>query len=60
TRLNLPAWLGVGDALAKVASTPEGKAELRNMYEQWPFFETNIDLFEMIAAKSDVRIAGAY
>nr|AIT70056.1 phosphoenolpyruvate carboxylase [Scytosiphon lomentaria] len=60
TRLNLPAWLGVGDALAKVASTPEGKADLRSMYEQWPFFETNIDLFEMIAAKSDVRIAEHY
>lgn len=42
TRLNLPAWLGVGDALAEVASTAEGKADLRGMYEDWPFFATNI------------------
>nr|UGS86301.1 phosphoenolpyruvate carboxylase [Saccharina japonica] len=60
TRLNLPAWLGVGDALADVASTAEGKADLRGMYEDWPFFATNIDLFEMIVAKSDPRIAEHY
>eukprot|EP00903_Cladosiphon_okamuranus_P012924 g12067.t1 len=60
TRLNLPAWLGVGDALATVASTEKGKADLRDMYDNWRFFATNIDLFEMIAAKSDVGIAGHY
>lgn len=42
TRLNLPAWLGVGDALSEVGSTAEGKGVLRRMYEQWPFFATNI------------------
>ncbi|CAN0359461.1 unnamed protein product [Ascophyllum nodosum] len=60
TRLNLPAWLGVGDALSTVASTEEGKATLRSMYDQWPFFATNIDLFETILAKSDVGIAELY
>ncbi|CAB1120385.1 unnamed protein product [Ectocarpus sp. CCAP 1310/34] len=60
TRLNLPAWLGVGDALAAVASTSEGVENLSTMYATWPFFKTNIDLFEMIIAKSDARIAEHY
>lgn len=42
TRLNLPAWLGVGDALAAVASTKEGVENLSTMYATWPFFKTNI------------------
>ncbi|CAM9448933.1 unnamed protein product [Pylaiella littoralis] len=60
TRLNLPAWLGVGDALSTVGSTSEGKSDLSEMYNEWPFFATNIDLFEMIIAKSDVGIAEHY
>ncbi|CAM9598994.1 unnamed protein product [Ectocarpus sp. 12 AP-2014] len=60
TRLNLPAWLGVGDALAAVGSTKEGVENLSTMYATWPFFKTNIDLFEMIIAKSDTRIAEHY
>nr|AIT70053.1 phosphoenolpyruvate carboxylase [Sargassum henslowianum]AIT70055.1 phosphoenolpyruvate carboxylase [Sargassum vachellianum] len=60
TRLNLPAWLGVADALSELASTDDGKATLRSMYDEWPFFATNIDLFETILAKSDVEIAEHY
>lgn len=28
--------------MSKVGSTEQGKADLREMYESWPFFATNI------------------
>ncbi|KAF8073001.1 Ppc2 [Scenedesmus sp. PABB004] len=59
TRLILPSWLGVGDALNQLIK--EGKkAELQKMYEEWPFFAATVDLIEMILAKADMRIAGLY
>jgi phosphoenolpyruvate carboxylase len=30
------------------------------MYEQWPFFQSTLDLIEMVLAKADARIAGEY
>jgi phosphoenolpyruvate carboxylase len=50
-RLLLPSWLGVDDALALY----DGE-----MYEQWPFFRSTIDLIEMVLAKSEERIAAYY
>ena len=39
----------------------EGGLELlREMYEEWPFFRSTIDLVELILAKSDGRISKAY
>lgn len=55
TRLNLPAWLGVGDALTK--TDPK---VLREMYTKWPWFQTVIDLLEMILVKSERTIAENY
>lgn len=59
TRLILPAWLGVGEALAEA---PDGRAraELREMYAGWPFFRATLDLIEMVLAKADARIAAHY
>jgi phosphoenolpyruvate carboxylase len=57
TRLMLPAWLGVEDALE--ASDGDG-AMLRAMYERWPFFRSTLDLIEMVMAKADARIAAEY
>ncbi|KAL4853378.1 Phosphoenolpyruvate carboxylase 2 [Chlorella vulgaris] len=59
TRLILPAWLGVGEALQ--AATSSGKREvLRDMYEHWPFFQSVVDLIEMVMSKADMRIAALY
>ncbi|KAJ9505432.1 hypothetical protein QJQ45_009474, partial [Haematococcus lacustris] len=59
TRLILPSWLGIGDALFKAIE--EGHLpELQAMYREWPFFAATIDLIEMILAKSDARIAALY
>ena len=58
TRLNLPTWLGVGEALEEeYAKNPK---ILLEMYKEWPWFQTVLDLVEMILAKSEERIARNY
>jgi phosphoenolpyruvate carboxylase len=59
TRLMLPSWLGVGEALED-ARTNGGAAELSEMYAGWPFFRATLDLIEMVLAKADARIAAHY
>ncbi|KAI7840424.1 hypothetical protein COHA_005854 [Chlorella ohadii] len=59
TRLILPAWLGVADALLAAASSGK-RPMLREMYEHWPFFQSLIDLIEMVMSKADMRIAALY
>ncbi|KAK7235215.1 phosphoenolpyruvate carboxylase [Aureococcus anophagefferens] len=55
TRLGLPAWLGIGDGFAAADG-----AELRAMYEEWPWFKTNVDLIETLLAKLEPEIAKHY
>lgn len=59
TRLVLPAWLGVGEALMAAASSGK-RGVLRDMYEHWPFFQSLVDLIEMVMSKADMRIAALY
>jgi phosphoenolpyruvate carboxylase len=59
TRLMLPSWLGVGEAL-EAAQNQGAAAELSAMYEGWPFFRSTLDLIEMVLAKADGRIAAHY
>jgi phosphoenolpyruvate carboxylase len=33
---------------------------VRQMYRQWPFFQSTVDLVEMVLAKADIRIAALY
>lgn len=59
TRLLLPTWLGTGEAL--VAAFERGDREaVRELYRDWPFFRSTVDLIAMVLAKTDVRIAGEY
>lgn len=59
TRLHLPAWLGVDSAL-KEAIENGRMHKLNEMYRDWPFFRTTLDLIEMVLAKSDSSIAAFY
>ena len=72
-RLMVPAWLGADEALAKVTltsptanngnkeATGENKTQLlQEMYQQWPFFSSYIDMLDMIVGKTDVDIAAYY
>jgi phosphoenolpyruvate carboxylase len=48
----LPAWLGIGTAIADLtAQDPTALATLRAMYKDWPFFTSTIDLAEMVMSK---------
>lgn len=59
TRLVLPAWLGVGAALS--AAIADGHLPLlKEMYASWPFFQSTLDLIEMLLTKGDTRIAALY
>ncbi|KAM7276353.1 hypothetical protein ACFE04_018219 [Oxalis oulophora] len=59
TRFVLPAWLGVGAGLKGVCE--KGHTEdLQAMYKEWPFFQSTVDLIEMVLAKADVSIAKRY
>jgi len=60
TRLMLPAWLGVGAALDREMQDQEGRDELQEMVEQWPFFRSTFDLIEMVLAKALPDIAARY
>jgi phosphoenolpyruvate carboxylase len=59
TRLLLGSWLGLEDAFAKALERGERDA-LREMYREWNFFRSAVDLFEMVLAKADARIAAEY
>jgi phosphoenolpyruvate carboxylase len=47
TRLLLPAWFGVGEALEMAVKEGLGE-ELKQMYAEWPFFQSTVDLVEMV------------
>jgi phosphoenolpyruvate carboxylase len=59
TRLMLGAWLGVEDAIDKAIARGE-RDRLRDMYREWPYFQSSIGLIEMVLAKADGRIAAEY
>lgn len=57
-RFTLPAWFGLGSALAAVRPEEEGK--IGEMLEHWPFFSAFISNVEMGFAKTEPQIAAAY
>ncbi len=59
TRLLLGSWLGFEDAFAQAFARGEGD-RLRTMYRDWTYFRSAVDLFEMVLAKADARIAAEY
>ncbi|XP_022881907.1 phosphoenolpyruvate carboxylase 4-like isoform X1 [Olea europaea var. sylvestris] len=59
TRFVLPAWLGVGAGLKGVCE--KGYTEdLHEMYKEWPFFQSTVDLIEMVLGKADIHVAKHY
>lgn len=59
SRIVLPAWLGLGTALA-AARERHGLDVLQEMVADWPFFASLIANAEMACAKADTRIATLY
>lgn len=59
TRLLLPAWLGVGEALTAALEAGR-KRQLQAMFRDWPFFRAFLDMVEMVLAKGDPDVAAQY
>ncbi|MCA4815094.1 MULTISPECIES: phosphoenolpyruvate carboxylase [Acinetobacter] len=58
-RLMLPAWLGTGAAINQTLDQGQ-KATLDEMLSDWPYFQTLIDMLEMVLSKADSNIALYY
>jgi phosphoenolpyruvate carboxylase len=58
-RLMLPAWLGAAAAFAETENAG-ALDELAAMYRGWPFFQSTIDLIEMVLAKVSPAIQAQY
>lgn len=60
TRVLLPAWLGLGTALKTVLEDENQRELLPRMLHEWPFFQSTMELMEMVLSKTDMRIAQQY
>lgn len=55
SRIMLPGWYGLGTALAS-----SDIQILKEMYEKWAFFRTQLSNVDMLLAKTDMKIAKEY
>ena len=58
-RLMLPAWLGSAEAL-KHSSKGKFKKILVEMERDWPFFNSTMDILDMVISKADPEISKIY
>lgn len=60
-RQTIPAWFGIGTALAEWRGSDQERLEaLRRMYREWPFFHGLLSNTQMSLFKSDMGIAAEY
>lgn len=57
-RMNLPGWLGTGNALDYARNNC--KDVLEDMLQNWSFFSAFVDLLEMVLGKADLEICSYY
>ena len=62
SRYIISAWYGIGYALDHFIQQrgEEGLGELREMYQEWPFFKSLINNAQVSLAKTDLYIARIY
>tara|TARA_A100001234_G_C12548052_1_gene351893 strand:- start:174 stop:905 length:732 start_codon:yes stop_codon:yes gene_type:complete len=58
-RLMLPAWLGTAEAL-KYSSQKKTRSVLIDMEKNWPFFNSTMDILDMVISKVDPEISKVY
>ncbi len=58
-RLMLPAWLGSAEAL-RYAYIKKFRRTLIDMEKNWPFFNSMLDILDMVIAKADPDISKIY
>ena len=59
TRLLLGSWLGLEEAFSRAFERGDTDC-VRGMYRNWTYFRSAVDLFEMVLAKAEARIAAEY
>jgi phosphoenolpyruvate carboxylase len=60
-RHTLPAWYGIGSALASYTERGDNRLEkLREMYRDWPFFRNLLSNTQLSLAKAEMDIAREY
>jgi len=59
-RQTLPAWFGLGSALAAYGTNEDRLKVLRKLYKEWPFFRALMNNTQMALFKSHMRIAEEY
>jgi len=58
-RLMLPAWLGTDTAFSEKLTGKE-RHVMHEMVEEWPFFQTQVNMLEMVLSKADTEISELY
>lgn len=58
-RLMLPAWLGSAEAL-RYANIKQFRKTLYEMEKNWPFFNSMLDMLDMVISKADPDISKIY
>ena len=58
-RLMLPAWLGSAEAL-RYANIKEFRKTLYDMERNWPFFNSMLDILDMVISKVDPDVSKIY
>ncbi len=61
SRHTLPAWYGIGYALAGfIKQAPGNLEQLQKLYREWPFFETLLNNIQVALSKANMFIAKDY
>ncbi|HHK6952253.1 TPA: phosphoenolpyruvate carboxylase [Streptococcus pneumoniae] len=61
SRVMFPGWYGVGSSFKEfINKNPENIAILRDMYQNWPFFQSLLSNVDMVLSKSNMNIAFEY
>jgi phosphoenolpyruvate carboxylase len=61
SRHTIPAWYGIGGALARwCGDDPQRMEQLQTMYREWPFFRALLSNTQMSLFKADMGIAMQY
>ncbi|VKG63915.1 phosphoenolpyruvate carboxylase [Streptococcus pneumoniae] len=61
SRVMFPGWYGVGSSFKEfINKNPENIAILRDMYQNWSFFQSLLSNVDMVLSKSNMNIAFEY
>ncbi|HEV0095684.1 phosphoenolpyruvate carboxylase [Streptococcus pneumoniae] len=61
SRVMFPGWYGIGSSFKEfINKNPENIAILRDMYQNWSFFQSLLSNVDMVLSKSNMNIAFEY